>query len=247
MLEGERFFYIEKKGCIMSKGSLSFVDKEQIPFSNVIGGEYHNRILVELEEQWLVRVSESMEVDLRTFFRNNHGVVLMDESNRRVIDDLFLKIEEVFRKGLVSAATEVKILILQIILMVMNGGGVRPSEYNIPEGKMIRYVKVREITNYIMAHYSEVYGLEDLAKIFYIDKSYLSRIFKEVTNFTVNEFINCQKIGHAKEFLLNQNLSIGNVSEKLGYETMSYFDRVFKKYVGMSPLQYRKLKFKSNS
>ena len=244
MLEGERLFYIGKKGCRMSKGTLSFIDKEQIPFTNVIGGEYHNRILVELEESWLIRVSEAMELDLRTFFRKNHGVVLMDDEHQRVIETLFLKMEEVFRKGEASAAAEVKIYILQIIIMVMKGAGIRPSEYSIPEGKMTRYVKVREITNYIIEHYSEVYGLEDLAGIFYMDKSYLSRIFKEVTNFTVNEFINCQRIGHARKYLLNRNMSIEEVSVKLGYESLSYFDRVFKKYVGMSPLQYRKSKLK---
>jgi YesN/AraC family two-component response regulator len=91
-----------------------------------------------------------------------------------------------------------------------------------------------------MEHYSEIYGLEDLAGIFYLDKSYLSRIFKEVTNFTVNEFINLQKIDHARNLILDDSLSIEDISKKLGYERLSYFDRVFKKYVGMSPLQYRK-------
>ena len=116
----------------------------------------------------------------------------------------------------------------------------------MPNGKMLRYAKAREIIQYIMEHYSEVYGLEDLAGIFYMDKSYLSRIFKEVTNFTVNEFINCQRIGHARDMLLDESLSMEEISQRLGYERLSYFDRVFKKYVGMSPLQYRKSKRKKN-
>lgn len=244
MLEGERFFYIGKKGCSMSKGTLSFIDKEQIPFTNVIGGEYHNRILVELEEHWLIQVSEAMEVDLCSFFRKNHGVILVHEEKRKMIELLLFKIEEVLAKEEATAQAEVKIYILEIILMVMKGAGVKPAEYNIPEGKMKRYVKVREITNYIIDHYAEIYGLEDLANILYMDKSYLSRIFKEVTNFTVNEFINCQRIGHAREYLLDSDLSIKEVSDKLGYESISYFDRVFKNYVGISPLQYRKSKLK---
>lgn len=242
MLEGERFFYIGKKGCSMSKGTLCFIDKKQIPFTNVIGGEYHNRILLELEEQWLNQVSQVMDIDLGSFFKKNHGVILVHEENRKMVESLLFKIEEVLENKEPTGATEVKIYILQIILMVMKGAGVKPAEYNIPEGKMKRYVKVREITNYIIGHYDEIYGLDDLARILYLDKSYLSRIFKEVTNFTVNEFINCQRIGHAREYLLDPNLSIKDVSDKLGYESISYFDRVFKKYVGMSPLQYRKSK-----
>ncbi|HHV09670.1 MAG TPA: helix-turn-helix transcriptional regulator [Clostridiales bacterium] len=244
MLEGERFFYVGKKGCRMSKGALAFIDKEQIPFTNVIGGEYHNRILVELEEQWLKKADEAMEIDLRSFFQKNHGVILVHEDKRQIIESLLFKMKEVLGKQEATASAEVKIYILQIILMVMKGVGVKPEVYNIPEGKMLRYVKIREITNYIIGHCSEIYGLEDLARIFYMDKSYLSRIFKEVTNFTVNEFINCQRIGHAREYLLDPNLSIHEVSNKLGYESISYFDRVFKKYVGISPLQYRKSKLK---
>jgi AraC-like DNA-binding protein len=246
MLEGERFFYIGKKGCSMSKGTLCFIDKKQIPFTNVIGGEYHNRILLELEEHWLNQVSEVMEVDLSTFFAKNHGVILVHEEKRKIIESFLFQIEEVLERKEATAPAEVKIYIFQIILMVMKGIGVKPAEYNIPEGKMKRYVKVREITNYIIEHYSEIYGLEDLASILYMDKSYLSRIFKEVTNFTVNEFINCQRIGHARDYLLDDNLSIKEVSDKLGYESISYFDRVFKKYVGMSPLQYRKSKIKKH-
>lgn len=43
--------------------------------------------------------------------------------------------------------------------MILNGAGTRPSEYDMPKGKMMRYVKVAEIIHYIMEHYSEIYGL----------------------------------------------------------------------------------------
>ena len=148
--------------------------------------------------------------------------------------------EEVLRQKKPYAAAEVKKMILSIFIMILNGAGTKPSEYNMPKGKMMRYVKVAEIIHYIMEHYSEIYGLEDLANIFYLDKSYLSRIFKEVTNFTVNEFINRQRIDHAKNLLLEDSLSMEDISKRLGYERLSYFDRVFKKYTGLSPLQYRK-------
>ena len=156
------------------------------------------------------------------------------------------KMEEVMGQKRAFASAEVKNLLISIIISMLYGAGTRCAEYHMPNGKMLRYAKAREIIQYIMEHYSEVYGLEDLAGIFYMDKSYLSRIFKEVTNFTVNEFINCQRIGHARDMLLDESLSMEEISQKLGYERLSYFDRVFKKYVGMSPLQYRKSKRKKN-
>ena len=240
ILDGERFFYSGNKSYRMSKGTLSFVDKKKIPFTNVIGGKYHERILIEIEETWLVSAGRIMELDLKEFFCNLHGVLQMDLKEQETIEKNFKKMEEALQKKKPYAPAEVKKIILSLFIMILNGAGTRPSEYSMPKGKMMRYVKVAEIIHYIMEHSSEIYGLEDLANRFYLDKSYLSRIFKEVTNFTVNEFINRQRIDHAKNLLLEDSLTMEDISKKLGYERLSYFDRVFKKYTGLSPLQYRK-------
>jgi len=240
ILEGERFFYSGNKSYRMSKGTLSFIDKKKIPFTNVIGGKYHERVLIEIEEKWLISAGRIMELDLTGFFSHLHGVLQMDMKQQGVIEKKIMKMENVLQTKKPYAAAEVKKLVLSIFIMILNGAGTRPDEIILPKGKMMRYAKVSEILLYIMEHYSEIYGLEDLSKIFYLDKSYLSRIFKEVTNFTVNEFINCQRIDHAKTLLLDDSLSMEDVSKKLGYERLSYFDHVFKKYVGISPLQYRK-------
>ena len=50
ILDGERFFYQGSKSYRMDRGTLTFIDKRQIPFTNVIGGKYHERILIEVDE-----------------------------------------------------------------------------------------------------------------------------------------------------------------------------------------------------
>lgn len=242
ILDGERFFYYGNQSYRMGKGTLTFIDKKLIPFTNVIGGNYHERILIELEETWLLSASNAMELNLLEFFQNYHGVLQMDEKLQSVIERKLQRMESVLKSKKAYSASEVKNQLLSIFLLILNGAGTRPDEYHMPKRKMMRYVKVAEMIQYIMVHYSEIYGLEDLAAIFYLDKSYLSRIFKEVTNFTVNEFINCQRIDHARVLLLDETLSMEDISKMLGYERLSYFDRVFKKYTGISPLQYRKSK-----
>ncbi len=240
ILDGERFFYSGNKSYRMTKGTLTFIDKKKIPFTNVIGGKYHERFLIEIEENWLISAGNVLELDLTGFFSHIHGVLQFDEKQQAVMESIIHKMEDAIRAQKPYAAAEVKRFLLSIFIMVLNGAGRKPDEYQMPEGKMMRYVKVAEIIKYIMEHYKEIYGLEDLAGIFYMDKSYLSRIFKEVTNFTVNEFINFQRINHARNLLLNDSLTMEDISKDLGYERLSYFDRVFKKYVGISPLQYRK-------
>lgn len=242
ILDGERYFYSGNKSYRMSKGTLSFIDKKKIPFTNVIGGKFHERVLIEIEENWLISAGKVMELDFTRFFQENHGVFSLDETCRNQMEHYMMQMEQMIQNKNPYAPAEIKKILFSIFLLVLKGQGIKREEPDRQKGKMMRYVKVSEIISYIMEHSCEIYGLEDLANIFYLDKSYLSRIFKEVTNFTVNEFINCQRIDHARLLLLDDSLSMEDISKKLGYERLSYFDRVFKKHTGTSPLQYRKSK-----
>ena len=86
----------------------------------------------------------------------------------------------------------------------------------------------------------ECADLEEIAGRFFISKSYLSRIFKEVTGFTVNEYLNIRRIMKAKQLLSTPEPNVTAISEMLGYENVSYFERVFKKYAHTTPLRFRR-------
>ena len=97
-----------------------------------------------------------------------------------------------------------------------------------------------EVASYIIDHYDKALSLEIIAAHFYVNKCYLSRIFKEASGFTVNEYINMIRIRRARELLSNTSMSITEVSESVGYETITYFERVFHQYTQTSPSGYRK-------
>ena len=99
---------------------------------------------------------------------------------------------------------------------------------------------VSEVGHYIRENYATVGSLDDIAKTFYLDKCYLSRIFKRSTGYTITEFTNIQRIQQAQRLLEDSQLPVAEVSHQIGYENVTYFNRVFKKYVETSPLQYRK-------
>lgn len=244
ILQGERFFYTEENYYWMYPGTLSFVDKKRIPYTNVIGGKYHERVLIEIEERWLSHCAGLLGLDLPALFARWHGVMALDQGQQREIEAELQSLCEAREEDRAVLHGRIKLFVMQLLLRCARGEFAPVRAHILPQGKMKRYIKVREIIDYIMLHYNEIYGLEDVAQLFYLDKTYLARIFKEVTNFTVNEFINSQRIGVARELLINPELSMEEVSKRLGYERLSYFDRVFKKYMGISPLQYRKRKQK---
>ena len=246
MFGGERIFYSEMASFAMPEGTMAFVDKKKIPFTNIIGGHFHNRFLIQIHEKWLREAGEVLGVDLIACLERWHGVMEFTNQERDYIEARLMEMEEAMNADTELTSVRVKSSLIALFIFLMEGAGERPGELRMPKNKMLRYIKVREIVVYIIEHCRKINSLDELAGIFYLDKSYLSRIFKEVTNFTVNEFINVQRIGQARDFLLNTDLSILEISRRLGYESQSYFDRVFLKYVGCSPQQYRKMKRKND-
>ena len=68
----------------------------------------------------------------------------------------------------------------------------------------------------------------------------MCRIFKEYTGFTITEYVNTLRIKKATQILETSNLSISDVAAELGFESASYFKRIFKKIMNVTPLKYRK-------
>jgi YesN/AraC family two-component response regulator len=100
--------------------------------------------------------------------------------------------------------------------------------------------KVYSVARYIHAHYPEELSLEFLAKHFGISTSYLSHRFKNVTGFSVTDYIQMTRIRNAQALLINTKIPITEISEPCGFNCFSQFNRVFRKHIGMSPSTYRK-------
>lgn len=79
----------------------------------------------------------------------------------------------------------------------------------------------------------------DLADNLHMNYSYLSAYISRKTGKHFSEHLNDTRIRHAKELLSVTNFSISYISETIGYADQSYFGKVFKKQVGMTPLQFR--------
>jgi len=102
--------------------------------------------------------------------------------------------------------------------------------------------KICEIVQYLNNHYAEKITLESTAAQYYMSYHYLSRSFKAVTGFSFIEYLNRIRIEIALKKLRTTKMSISDISESVGFGTVTHFQRNFKLMVGVSPLKYRKLK-----
>ncbi len=82
--------------------------------------------------------------------------------------------------------------------------------------------------------------ISEISKATLIPKSSLYKMFHTHIGSTVSEYINSKRVKKASELLMNNELSISEISEKLGFSTQQYFSKTFKKIMGVSPAQFRK-------
>lgn len=98
-----------------------------------------------------------------------------------------------------------------------------------------------EIQEYIKKHVEERISREEIAKAVNFSVDYISKIYKKETGESLSEYIMEQKIEQAKEWIQQENDTIGNIATKLGYSSFSYFSEVFRRFTGVLPSEYKRI------
>lgn len=111
-----------------------------------------------------------------------------------------------------------------------------------PESKTVsrKRLELAEIKEYLDAHYTEKIVLEDLAERYYINKYYLTKIFKETYGSTISNYLIAMRITKAKQLLRFTDMTVDEVGSAVGMGDANYFSRMFRKVEGISPREYRK-------
>ncbi|MFT4416236.1 response regulator transcription factor [Fredinandcohnia humi] len=94
---------------------------------------------------------------------------------------------------------------------------------------------------YIDARFSESLTLEEVAEYVELSPFYFSKIFKDRLGVTFIDYVTTVRINHAKKEMLDPSKSLKEICYSIGYRDPNYFSRVFKKYTGLSPTEYRSI------
>ena len=98
---------------------------------------------------------------------------------------------------------------------------------------------IKSVRKYIDDHYSERITMEDIAAFVSLSPSYLSVLFKEKMSMTVHDYLIRVRIEKSIELMSRRDLSIKQVMQMCGIESQSYYNRIFKKMIGITPGKYR--------
>jgi transcriptional regulator GlxA family with amidase domain len=100
-------------------------------------------------------------------------------------------------------------------------------------------VEIWKGRKFIHDHSDETLGLTKVAKSVNISANHLSEKFKEVTGVNFVDYVARIRVGKARDLLQNSNLQISEIAFAVGFQSLSQFNRVFKKLTRKSPSQFR--------
>lgn len=109
---------------------------------------------------------------------------------------------------------------------------------------LVRDVKnpvVQQVLKYIHENYAGEFSLKTLGAAYNIHPVYLGQLFHKETNETFTGYINKYRVEKAKEQLKTTHLKVHEIAANVGYLESGYFYKQFKKYVGISPVEYKGL------
>lgn len=101
-----------------------------------------------------------------------------------------------------------------------------------------RLKQLKQVLRYIEEHYAEEITLETLASLAGMNPKYFCRFFRQITQRTPIDYLNYYRIECAREQLSTTDTTITEVALNCGFNDISYFIKIFKKYMGITPKQY---------
>lgn len=137
-----------------------------------------------------------------------------------------------------------KFIFLCEILEILYENSLNMSMENSKQlnaAKICSSKKLSKIMDYINRSFTEIKNIDEICGRFDISEGYLCRAFKKQTGMTIVQYINMLKINYACRFLSDKysNKNISYIANECGFESSSYFIRVFKKMIGYTPSVYR--------
>jgi len=124
-------------------------------------------------------------------------------------------------------------------MKMMPPGAKRLTHVSLRNRNRAEPVEIWKARKFIQAHSDEKLGLTKVAKSVNISANHLSEKFKEVTGVNFVDYIARTRTEKAHELLDNSNLRISEIAFAVGFQSLSQFNRVFKKLTGKSPSAYR--------
>ena len=143
------------------------------------------------------------------------------------------------KDAIVGGEQMIKTLLEQLFILLIRQMTEQKNPPVFPSKEIMENHLTASIKELIFERVNTVLKVSDICKAFGYSKTYLSKTFKEQSGHTLAEFINLTKINKAKDMIREHNQNFAEISFSLSFDNPQYFTRVFKRFTGMTPTEFK--------
>ena len=234
-VNNNKFILSEGEGCFINIGFLHMIRAVDDPDSTYICINAHQKLLYgysgNIVQQRYVApyIEKENRISYAVFSGDGY-----DERIRRLMRSIF----DVSEKK--DPGFEIEIIASLLIIWKDLISKERETAAGYDHNR-IGEPRMNDAIRYLQGHYSEKFSLSELAKVMHLSESECSRFFKRHMGITISEYLLSYRIEQSFDMLRLTDLSVSEVAYECGFSSTSYFIDKFRKYVGVTPLRYRKL------
>ena len=229
MLDGERYLFYDNKTYFLNSGSAFLIKGNEVHRVFSPTKQAHTRMIIYVEPPFF----ENEYKNLYSF-----SLCHFDAKKRAEIEALIDEIAKAISIKDEDTDLHVRSLVLQLLIFVKRNKS--------QVGKTMPHRRVFDIIEYIHEHFTEKITLNDIEQRFGLSVCYFTRLFKEATGYTIVQYINNLRSRTAMTLLTTTDKSISDIAFDVGFDSISYFIKVFKESCNQTPLVYRK-EYKKNN
>lgn len=224
-------------GSLSYRGSVYNLKPGCIAWINCSHGySYRSSVECPLELAWIHCNSVTMR-ELCLFYRQKQGSNIIHVKELQPFMTAYEEIESLLSEKKASFEYHISLqlhtLINMLTMFSQEKDGVTNAISSISE-------KGALIKEYIENHFAEKITLDDLSREFCVSKYYMLRSFRNQYSMTIIQYLAACRIQHAKKLLRFSDMQIEAIGRACGIDDVSYFNRLFRSYEGMTAGQYRK-------
>ncbi|WP_025683661.1 helix-turn-helix transcriptional regulator [Paenibacillus maysiensis] len=240
LLAGERYYYINQRVYALQKGDLIWISKHDFHRTSNKGNGSHERILINFDEQFVATLLNTVPYggQSQTLLPEKSFLLRPSAEEQRELEHLLQQMLDEYHQDHTYRHMYLQSLLLQLLIRIGRIQSATPD--TIAPERSEKQQRVYAVIEYLHAHYAERLTLDQLAGHFYISSTYLCRIFKQTTGFTLVEYLQDVRVQQARAYLGETSWKVTAIAEKTGFDSIAHFGRVFKQLTGHTPLQYRK-------
>lgn len=242
---------------VTADDSFTILKKGDIAFHQP--NEFHNVQAVSGIAPNLVVISFQCTDDAMSFFKKR--ILQIDETERNLLADIIIEARRCFdcrlddpylqnmplkESNIFGSEQMIHLLLTQFIIhMIRRYSTPLMLHKRLPRLEAVKATKSRSdtevfnrIVDYLEAKLTTRITIEQICHDNLIGRSQLQKIFKEQCSMGIIEYFSLMKINAAKELMRTNQMNFTQISEHLGYTSIHYFSRQFKKVTGMTPSEY---------